>query len=75
MAFSNAKLVVRGDYVKFRVILGVAQSIKGLPDEWKGVPVLDGDIVQTAVVLTDPYATPWLSWFGCQHQWRSAPCA
>src|ERR1700684_453735 len=72
MAFSYAKLVVRGDYVKFRVILGVAESVKGLPDERKGVPVPDGNIVQTAVVLTDPYATPW---FGCQHQWRGAPCA
>ena len=45
VAFSNAKLVVRSDYVKFRKILRVAESVKGLPDEWKGVPVLDGDIV------------------------------
>ena len=42
--------VVGASEVEFGEELGSGQPVKGFRDEWKRVPILDGDSVETAVV-------------------------
>ena len=55
MTFCNAKFVERSDDVEFGVNSCVAESVKRFADEWKRVSILNGDIVESAVVLADAY--------------------
>ena len=61
VAFSYTDSVERGDDVEFSVELSAAQGVQCFADERERISVLDGYVVQSSVVVADPYPSSWLS--------------
>jgi len=66
MAFSDTDFVECGDYIEFRVKSSAAQGIECFTDEWERVPILDCNVIQSSVIVADPYT---FSWLGGEYEW------
>ena len=60
MALCDSELIERRDDVKLCVDFGATECIECLSDQGERVSILDCDVVQSTIVLADPYSPSWL---------------
>ena len=61
MAFGDTDPIKRSNNVKLNIELGAIQGIKCLMDEREQVSILNGNIIQSLIVIADPYPSFWFS--------------
>ena len=69
MSVRDSEFVKGGDDVKLSIDSSVAQGIERFADKRQWVSVLDGDVVQSSVVLADSHAS---ARFGGEEEWCCA---